>query len=99
MIILGIIGGFHDGAACLMIDGKVVAFAEEERFTRNKHAFDAFPDEAAQFCVKQAGILWRDIAHVTFSFDLKKLVDTNKKIEPWRESFDSKRRNLLRFRE
>ncbi len=68
MIILGIIGGFHDAAACLLIDGEVVALAEEERFTRQKHAFEAFPDLSADYCVKEAGIKWREIDKVTFFF-------------------------------
>lgn len=99
MIILGIIGGFHDAAACLLIDGKVIALAEEERFTRKKHAFEAFPDAAADYCLKEAGIKRREIDKVTFSFDLDKLVESNEKVEPWRSSFAKNRRNLLRFRE
>lgn len=99
MIILGIIGGFHDACACLLIDGKVVALAEEERFIRRKHAFEAFPDLSADYCIKEAGVRWRDIDKVTFSFDLDYLVKSNEQVEPWQSSFEKNKKNLLRFRE
>lgn len=57
MIILGIGGTVsHDPAATLLIDGKIVAAAEEERFLRDKHAKNKFPLEATKFCLNYAGI-------------------------------------------
>lgn len=54
MKILGIAAPFgHDSSAALVIDGKIVAAAEEERFTRKKHAEDQCPVNAVQFCLKQ----------------------------------------------
>ncbi len=98
MIILGIVGGFHDPAACLMVDGKIVAAAEEERFIRVKHAYGAFPDNAARYCIKEAGITWRDVDHVAYSFDLDRLIETNLNIEPWKSDLDGDRRRLLTYR-
>ena len=57
MIILGISGAvFHEASAALIIDGKLVAAAEEERFIRVKHAKGHFPVEATRFCLERAGI-------------------------------------------
>ncbi len=53
--ILGISAFYHDSAACLVRDGKIIAAAQEERFTRKK--YDAsFPVHAIQYCLKEAGI-------------------------------------------
>lgn len=69
MPILGINSYAHDSSAALVADdGRVIAAAEEERFTRKKHTGD-FPRQAIQFCLKYAGIPWRDISEVAFSFD------------------------------
>lgn len=65
MAILGISCHYHDSAACIVRDGKVLAAAEEERFTRVKHD-SAFPKQAVNFCVQKAGILFPDITHVAF---------------------------------
>ena len=55
MNILGISAFFHDSAAALVQDGRVVAAAEEERFTRRKHD-DRFPALAAAWCLREGGI-------------------------------------------
>jgi carbamoyltransferase len=63
--ILGISAFYHDSAACLVQDGKIIAAAQEERFTRKKH--DAsFPKNAVEFCLKQGGIQTSDIDYVGF---------------------------------
>ncbi|MFK8111892.1 MAG: carbamoyltransferase [Rubripirellula sp.] len=63
--ILGISAFYHDSAAALIVDGKIVAAAQEERFTRKKH--DArFPSRAIEFCLSQAGITAADLDHVGF---------------------------------
>jgi carbamoyltransferase len=76
MYTLGINAAFHDPAACLIEDGKIVAAAEEERFTRIKHGkrpipFSTYelPFHAVEFCVRQAGIKLTDVDHVAYSFD------------------------------
>ena len=53
--ILGISAYYHDSAACLVVDGELVAAAQEERFTRKKHDFN-FPKRAIDFCLRQGGI-------------------------------------------
>jgi carbamoyltransferase len=58
----------HDSAAALIVDGKLVAAAEEERFGRMKHA-GAFPVEAIQFCLRRAGLTIDDIDEIAHGFD------------------------------
>lgn len=63
--ILGISAYYHDAAACLLMDGKIIAAAQEERFTRKKH--DAsFPKNSIAYCLKEAGISLSDIDYVSF---------------------------------
>ena len=65
MNILGISAFYHDSAACIIKDGKVVAAAQEERFTRIKHDFH-FPRKSIKFCLEKAGIGINDIDYVSF---------------------------------
>ena len=65
MYILGISCFYHDAAAALIKDGKLIAAAEEERFTRVKHDFD-FPENAINFCLDYAGISGKDLDYVVF---------------------------------
>ncbi|MFJ3981761.1 carbamoyltransferase family protein [Streptomyces fungicidicus] len=76
MRILGINALFHDPAAALVIDGRTVAAAEEERFSRRKHGkrplpFSAWelPELAAAWCLKRAGLRPQDLDAVAYSFD------------------------------
>ena len=63
--ILGVSAFYHDSAAALVVDGRIVAAAQEERFTRMKH--DArFPVHAIEFCLKQAGIAAEELDYVGF---------------------------------
>jgi len=55
MKILGISCWYHDAAACLVEDGRIVAAAQEERFTRKKHD-QAFPSRAVRYCLAEAGV-------------------------------------------
>ena len=65
MRILGISAFYHDSAAALVEDGRIVAAAQEERFTRKKH--DArFPRNAIAYCLDEAGVKLADIDHVVF---------------------------------
>jgi carbamoyltransferase len=65
MRILGISAFYHDSAAALVEDGRIVAAAQEERFTRKKH--DAsFPHHAIGYCLEAAGTKLSDIDHVAF---------------------------------
>lgn len=65
MNILGISAFYHDAAASLVVDGKIVAAAQEERFTRKKHD-EAFPKNAIEFCLRFAGLEKKDINLVAF---------------------------------
>ncbi len=65
MHVLGISAFYHDSAACLLSDGKIVAAAQEERFTRKKG--DAtFPKHAVEYCLRSAGITVKDLTYVGF---------------------------------
>ena len=63
--ILGISAYYHDSAACLVEDGRIVAAAQEERFTRKKHDA-AFPSKAIEYCLREAGITPAQIDHLGF---------------------------------
>jgi carbamoyltransferase len=63
--ILGISAFYHDSAACLVIDGEIVAAAQEERFTRIKHDPN-FPVNAARYCLKEGGIEANRLDYVGF---------------------------------
>jgi carbamoyltransferase len=63
--ILGISGFYHDSAAALIVDGNIVAAAQEERFTRRKHD-PGFPVHAIAYCLEEAGLAPQDIDYVGF---------------------------------
>ena len=65
MNILGLSAYYHDAAACLLVDGRIAAAAQEERFTRRKHDA-AFPSRAILSCLAQAGLRPADVDHVVF---------------------------------
>jgi carbamoyltransferase len=65
MKILGISAYYHDSAAALVVDGKVVAAAQEERFTRKKHDSN-FPHHAVKSCLEIGGIKPGELDHVAF---------------------------------
>jgi carbamoyltransferase len=63
--ILGLSAYYHDSAACLLVDGRVVAAAQEERFSRKKHD-ERFPSQAVDYCLKHAGIGRHEVDFVGF---------------------------------
>ncbi|HKE41663.1 MAG TPA: carbamoyltransferase [Casimicrobiaceae bacterium] len=63
--ILGISAYYHDAAAALVVDGTIVAAAQEERFTRKKHDQD-FPARAIEYCLREAGLQARELDYVGF---------------------------------
>ena len=63
--ILGISSFYHDSAAALVVDGRICAAAQEERFTRKKHDH-AFPQNAIDYCLAEAGVTAADLTYVTF---------------------------------
>jgi carbamoyltransferase len=69
MIILGLSGAVgHDASAAILVDGKIIAAAEEERFIRDKHAKNKFPYEAAKYCMKEAGVTPAQVDVVAFPY-------------------------------
>ncbi len=69
MKILGLSGALnHDPSAALLVDGEIVAAAEEERFVRDKHAKNRLPQQAAEFCLEFAGLTPRDLDAVAFPY-------------------------------
>src|SRR5438128_2184114 len=63
--ILGISAFYHDSAAALVVDGRIVAAAQEERFTRKKHD-PGFPTRAVQYCLQEAGLNAADLDYIAF---------------------------------
>jgi len=63
--ILGISAFYHDSAAALVVDGDVVAAAQEERFTRKKHDY-AFPVHAIDYCLEEGGLAPEEVDYVGF---------------------------------
>jgi carbamoyltransferase len=63
MTILGLNAYHGDSAACLIVDGKLVAAAEEERFRRAKH-WAGLPTQAIDYCLREAGLDLRDVDHI-----------------------------------
>jgi len=94
MKVLGINALFHDPAAALVVDGRTVAAAEEERFSRRKHghpnlAYAAWelPEASARWCLEHAGIAPAELDAVTYSFDpgLARPADSLGLHDPWDE--------------
>src|SRR5436853_5484176 len=92
MRVLGINALFHDPAAALVVDGEVVAAAEEERFSRRKHGkrpvpFSAWelPELSASWCLAKAGLTAGDLDAVAYSFDpaLAEPADVLGLDDPW----------------
>jgi carbamoyltransferase len=87
--VLGVNAVFHDSAAALVVGGEVVAAAEEERFSRRKHgkppvAFSTWepPEQAAAWCLREAGLRPRDLDAVAYSYD-PALADADATGDPW----------------
>ncbi|WP_166020703.1 carbamoyltransferase [Streptomyces chilikensis] len=92
MRILGINALFHDPAAALVVDGRTVAAAEEERFSRRKHGkrpvpFSAWelPELSARWCLEHAGIRPEELDAIAYSFDprLARPADRMGLVDPW----------------
>jgi carbamoyltransferase len=76
MKVLGVNAVFHDPAAALVVDGEIVAAAEEERFSRRKHgkrpvpfATWELPERSARWCLAEAGLEAADLDAVAYSYD------------------------------
>ncbi len=86
MWILGVSAFYHDAAACLVQDGRIVAAAQEERFTRQRHDH-RWPAQAIAFCLRHAGIAPRDLDVVAFYdkplLKFERLLSTYAASAPW----------------
>jgi carbamoyltransferase len=87
MNILGITGFFHDPSAGLLVDGKLVAFVEEERLVRIKHATGAFPERSIEFCLQTAGISFGDLDAIVCEHDLDLILSHDPEMDPYRQAF------------
>ena len=65
MRVLGISAYYHDSAACLVVDGEIVAAAQEERFTRKKHD-PGFPEQAIDYCLREGRCQPRGVDYIVF---------------------------------
>jgi len=84
MKVLGINAVFHDSSAAIVVDGTIVAAAEEERFNRRKHGKDCVPFSAwelpvhsARWCISEAGLTPADIDAVAYSYDPSLAIQLN----------------------
>jgi len=69
LVVLGLSGALtHDPSAAIYIDGQLIAAAEEERFTRQKHAKNEMPLHASRYCLREAGLKPKDVDVVAFPF-------------------------------
>lgn len=106
MYILGINAVFHDSAACILKDGKLLAAAEEERFTHIKHGkrpvpFSTWelPFHAIDYCLQVANIHINNVDHVAYSFDPYLLTGVDYQKQPTIETlFDNKEKLVDDYR-
>jgi len=88
MRILGVNSAYHEHSACLVVDGRVVAAVEEERFNRVKHGKrarvdspDQLPEQAMDWCLASQGLRPEEIDHVAYSFDPARRLKCNVGLE------------------
>lgn len=96
MIILGVNGWTersHDAAACLIMENKIIAMAEEERFIRQKNSFDKLPLHAIAYCLQEGKITPDDIDVIAWGWDMPLLY----KFHGRNFSYDTEALNKLLF--
>ncbi len=97
MRILGISAFYHDSAAAIVVDGDVRAAAQEERFTRKKHDA-AFPQQAVEYCLREAGLKPTEVDYVGFYdkplLKFERLLETSLAFAPrgWRRGAPPRKR-------
>ena len=64
-VILGISAFYHDSAAALVVDGKIVSAAQEERFTRKKHD-SSYPSQAIKYCLNESNLSLEEVDFIAF---------------------------------
>lgn len=96
MNILGINGWLersHDASACLIADGRLIAYVEEERLIRQKHSFDRLPLNSIAYCLQAADFSPDEIDLIAWGWELPKLHDLHGRAFP----YDERRLNDLLF--
>lgn len=88
MNILGITGFFHDPSAALLVDGRLVAFVEEERLIRIKHASATFPERSIEFCMQTGGIDFGDLDAIVCEHNMDDILLHDPEMEPYRKVFN-----------
>ncbi len=91
--VLGVNAGLertHDSSACLFRKGKLIAFAEEERFIRKKHAYNLLPHNAIRFCLNEGKIDVNEIEKIAVSWDFPKFYSQIGKKFPSKNNFKKK---------
>jgi len=77
-VILGLNGWAergHDASACLLVNGKIIAFAEEERFTRKRYSYDSLPINAIAYCLKEGKVSVDEIYKVVYGWNMPKVYE------------------------
>jgi len=86
---------YHDSAACLLRDGKIVGAAQEERFTRKK-GDASFPTRAIEYCLRVGGIKAADLAFVRFCdkplLKFERMLETYRAVAPRGSGLSSRQR-------
>ena len=107
MKILGVFHSHSDPSAAVLIDDELVAFVEEERLVRNKHAFGSFPIRSVDYVLKTAGIALNDVDYIAQAWDCTKYdsgviarhyEDVNKKYAASEDDLAYQERHLSAFR-
>ncbi len=85
-IVLGVNSAYHEPAACLLVDGRIAAMAEEERFNRFRHGkragidnSDELPEQAMAFCLAEGGVEWKDLTAIGYSLEPNGRLAANRK--------------------
>ena len=69
MKVLGLFGGYYNPAACLVVDGKLVAFIEEEKLTRKKAERNVYPLRSVRYVLNEGGLAMKDVDRIAFPWD------------------------------
>ncbi len=85
-VILGLNGWMergHDASACLLVDGKIIAFAEEERFTRKRYSYDSLPLNAIAYCLEEGQVSVDEIDKVVYGWNIPKTYKMRRGVFPF----------------
>ena len=73
MNIIGITNAYSmNQSACVLRDGQLAAWAEEERFTRDKHALRTFAKNAIHYCLTEGGVSMKEVDYIAIGWDVER---------------------------